>query len=253
MIVLLLVPTATWLAWQGLGKRRAMAETKRRERSESRLLNRKAFDAPGARDHRQVDGGQSCLVEHLNPEILQYALTYLDFRSLCSLGMTNSAMKRAANDDSAWRALFCKDFPYQANIDLSTGWKRQYADTKAVHEANEAFYDVFRSKLIAGMRELWLHQDYVSCVHPGNSMIHGYEAVIESWSGIFGWGHRYNIQLADVRARVIGDMAWVTCKEYLNVGGTSETPLLATNAFERHNGIWHMVHHHSSPQLVQAA
>lgn len=54
---------------------------------------------------RQVGGS---MMEQLVPEITTHALSYLDYPSLCRLSMTNSSMRRAANDDNAWKALYHK-------------------------------------------------------------------------------------------------------------------------------------------------
>jgi hypothetical protein len=48
------------------------------------------------------------MMEQLVPEITTHALSYLDYTSLCRLSMTNSAMRRAADDDGAWKALYHK-------------------------------------------------------------------------------------------------------------------------------------------------
>ena len=48
------------------------------------------------------------MMEQLVPEITTHALSYLDYPSLCRLSMTNSSMRRAANDDNAWKALYHK-------------------------------------------------------------------------------------------------------------------------------------------------
>lgn len=52
--------------------------------------------------------GGASMMELLVPEITTHALSYLDYTSLCRLSMTNSAMRSAANDDSAWKALYHK-------------------------------------------------------------------------------------------------------------------------------------------------
>eukprot|EP00850_Spirogloea_muscicola_P020914 SM000230S07350 [mRNA] locus=s230:110686:111745:+ [translate_table: standard] len=186
---------------------------------------------------------QPSIMEQLVPEVTNHALSYLDFRSLCQLSMTNSVMRRAANDDAAWRALFCKDFcGDEGNARPPGGWKVHYAETRAVREANERFYCHFRAKCVRGMAALWRSADYVKCIHPGRELISGYDAVMESWCAIFSWAQRYDVQLLDVRIRVMGDMAWVTAKEVVN---TAIDPLMVTNCFERHAGVWQMVHHHS--------
>ncbi|GER41529.1 nuclear transport factor 2 family protein [Striga asiatica] len=48
------------------------------------------------------------MMEQLVPEITSYALTYLDYQSLCCLAITSSFMRKAANDDNAWKAVYLK-------------------------------------------------------------------------------------------------------------------------------------------------
>lgn len=50
------------------------------------------------------------MMEQLVPEITTHTLSYLDYPSLCRLSMTNSLMRKAANDDNAWKALYHKVF-----------------------------------------------------------------------------------------------------------------------------------------------
>lgn len=48
------------------------------------------------------------MMEQLVPEITTHALSFLDYRSLCRLSMTNSLMRKVANDDNTWKALYHK-------------------------------------------------------------------------------------------------------------------------------------------------
>eukprot|EP00249_Psilotum_nudum_P007863 c20873_g1_i1 orf=291-1298(-) len=187
------------------------------------------------------------MMEHLVPEITHHMLSYLDYKSLCNVSMTNSAMRRAANDDSAWKALFHKDFTVeQSSIATPNGWKAHFAVTKAVMETNRNFYKSFCAKSLRGMSRLWLCADYVKCTRPGGEFLSGYDAIMENWRAVFSWSQKFDFKLRDERVRVMGNMAWVTLKEFIN---SSVDPLLATNIYEFHDGHWYMVHHHSSPQL----
>jgi hypothetical protein len=49
---------------------------------------------------------KGCLIEQLVPEVTYYLLSYLDHRSLCSVSITSSTMRRLANDDRVWKHLF---------------------------------------------------------------------------------------------------------------------------------------------------
>jgi hypothetical protein len=64
-----------------------------------------------AQDPAPESGSGASMMEQLVPEITTHALSYLDYTSLCRLSMTNSAMRRAANDDGAWKALYHKVRP----------------------------------------------------------------------------------------------------------------------------------------------
>ncbi|KAI8546195.1 hypothetical protein RHMOL_Rhmol07G0098300 [Rhododendron molle] len=184
---------------------------------------------------RQTTGAS--MMEQLVPEITTHALTYLDFPSLCRLSMTNSLMRRAANDDNAWKALYHKDFTLeQDNITPVNGWKAYYAATRAIMNVNAEFFNIIRERSLPAMGRLWLNADYVN-----------YNAVMESWLLAFNWDHGGGFQVRDVRARVLTEMAWVTMKTYVDMDNRLFN---MSNIFEFHNGRWYMVHHHSSLVLI---
>ncbi|XP_050377252.1 F-box protein SKIP8 [Argentina anserina] len=186
------------------------------------------------------------MMEQLVPEITTHALSYLDFQSLCNLSMTNSLMRKAANDDNAWKALYHKDFTSeQDSVNPVNGWKAYYAATRAIVNVNDQFFNFIRDRSLPEMRHLWLNADYVKCVHPSGEFFSGYTAVVRSWQLAFNWEQGVNFQVRDLCARVLTDIAWVTMKTY--VGDHLDTgPFSVTNIFEFHNGRWYMVHHHSS-------
>ncbi|GLT47434.1 hypothetical protein SLA2020_211330 [Shorea laevis] len=183
------------------------------------------------------------MMEQLVPEITTHALSYLDYPSLCRLSMTNSLMRKAANDDNAWKALYHKDFTLeQDSVTPVNGWKAYYAATRAIMNVNEEFFNIIRERSLAAMSHFWLNADYVKCIPASGEHFSGYNAVIESWEIRFTWEQWFDFQVRDVRARVLTDMAWVTMKTYVEIIG----PFNMTNVFEFHNGRWYMVHHHSS-------
>ncbi|RWW09869.1 hypothetical protein BHE74_00003242 [Ensete ventricosum] len=115
------------------------------------------------------------MMEQLVPEITTHALSYLDYTSLCRLSMTNSAMRRAANDDGAWKALYHKDFTVeQDTVNPSSGWKAYYAATKAIISINAEFYNIIRERSLLAMSRLWLNADYVKCMHGSGELFTGY-------------------------------------------------------------------------------
>ncbi|GMY30560.1 F-box protein SKIP8 [Fagus crenata] len=188
------------------------------------------------------------MMEQLVPEITTHALSYLDYPSLCRLSMTNSLMRKAANDDNAWKALYHKDFTLeQDSVTPANGWKAYYAATRAIVTVNAEFFSIIRERSLSAMSRFWLNADYVKCVHASGEIFSGYNAVVQSWQLAFNWEQGVNFQVRDVRARVLTDMAWVTMKTFVDM---DSGPFNVTNVFEFLNGRWYMVHHHSSLMLI---
>lgn len=121
----------------------------------------------------------------------------------------------------------------------------------AIEALNRRYYDAFQSLSLEEMAKLWWHDDVVSCVHPGWDIRHGWADVIGSYEEIFASTRLIRFALGDVRVRVIGDVAYVTCVENLvseeQAAGDYLGAVLATNLFERRRGEWKLVHHHTSP------
>lgn len=188
------------------------------------------------------------MMEQLVPEIRTHALSYLDYRSLCRLSMTNSVMRKAANDDNAWKVLFHKDFTLeQDSVTPVNGWKAYYAATRDILNINAEFFNIIREQQLTAMGLLWFNADFVKCIHASGEKYSGYNAVMESWHQAFNWEPSVDFQIRDVRARVHSDMAWVMLQAYVDM---DIRPYNVTNAFEFHNGRWYMVHHHSSAALA---
>ena len=108
--------------------------------------------------------------------------------------------------------------------------------------ANAAFYRAFAERDLGAMDALWARAVRVACTHPGWRVLHGRDAVMESWRAILDGPDAPDITCA--RESVIpGDgMAVVVCVESLRGGS-----LAATNVFVREAGEWRMVHHHAGP------
>lgn len=123
---------------------------------------------------------------------------------------------------------------------------------EAVTQANRTFYEAFESLDIAKMDQVWMHQDYVTCIHPGWTIRSGWPAVRDSWVLIFNNTFSMKFELTDVMVQVAGDMAWVICVENLTTQQSDEpqqAKVLATNLFELIGDEWLMIHHHGSPVM----
>jgi uncharacterized protein (TIGR02246 family) len=132
------------------------------------------------------------------------------------------------------------------------------ADQQAVIEANAAFYAALNDGDLDAMSDVWFPADWSECVHPGWTALRGWEAVRESWRLIFEGSSRVAVSASDVRVRIIGDVAWVSCVERIATTDADQihtSMAQATNLFVRHDGRWRMVVHHASivPYLTPIA
>jgi ketosteroid isomerase-like protein len=123
-------------------------------------------------------------------------------------------------------------------------------EEKRVIAANESFYRAFESLDIKEMEKIWLREPYIQCVHPGWSMLRGWEPVMESWRRIFENTSDIRFLLSDVAVRVQGAIAVVTL--YENISSAADprgvsTVVATTNLFEKRAEQWRMIHHHGSP------
>ena len=124
-------------------------------------------------------------------------------------------------------------------------------DTRiSVEEANTAFYRALESGMLERMDEVWAHEDWVRCVHPGWDLLTGWVRVRDSWEMIFESGQKLRATPSDVWVHIDKDFAWVTCTENITVFNESSFDsalAAATNLFVLREGRWLMVHHHASP------
>ncbi|HXF04392.1 MAG TPA: nuclear transport factor 2 family protein [Blastocatellia bacterium] len=124
------------------------------------------------------------------------------------------------------------------------------ADHTVVKEANRRFYEALEHLDLLAMERVWLHEDWVKCIHPGWEMITGWHNIRRSWAQIFDHTRAMRIILTDISVHVIGDVGWVTCLENITAyhdEGMSPGLAQATNIFLRRQGEWFLVHHHASP------
>jgi len=116
--------------------------------------------------------------------------------------------------------------------------------------ANEEFYRSLESLDIERMGRIWLPTEWVTCVHPGWSMLTGWTAVRESWTKIFQNTETIRFELSELGVRVESATAWVTCYEnilHLSSAGVAGASAAATNIFIRTADGWRIALHHASP------
>src|SRR5438093_6499030 len=101
-------------------------------------------------------------------------------------------------------------------------------DEADVLAANQAFYAAFNAKDFDAMDALWSQWAAVACVHPGWNVLSGRETVMDSWRAILGNQSQPRVQSGGERVYLLGDVAYVICRELLE-----GAPLAATNVFVR--------------------
>ena len=121
----------------------------------------------------------------------------------------------------------------------------------AVRQANRRFYDAFEARDIDAMSDVWVHDDRVSCTHPGWRTLHGWGAVSGSWFALFGGPQPLQFILTNEHVAVEGGAAWVTVDENL-ISAEGSGTVAAVNVFVRHADRWRLVAHHGSAVAPQA-
>ncbi len=119
-----------------------------------------------------------------------------------------------------------------------------------VEEANLAFYQAFTARDLDAMSKVWSPSPHARCVHPGWELVVGHEDIRNSWSEIFTTVHNIEFQLEDTHIEVTGRTAWVNLIAFVQLttdeGDTFQAAVVTTNIFEKYDGDWRMVLHHSS-------
>lgn len=122
-----------------------------------------------------------------------------------------------------------------------------------IRAVNESFYAALSGLDVERMGRVWLHDDWVRCIHPGADLIEGWPAVEVSWARIFrdaGW---LRVVATNIEVTRVGDIAIVVCTENITAktdGDVRVGVALATNLYLRTPADWRMVHHHDSPAPV---
>ena len=123
-------------------------------------------------------------------------------------------------------------------------------DEQEVLTANRTFYAALHNLDLSQMAQLWLHADWVKCLHPGWELLMGWDEVGGSWGEIFRSTEQLMVSITRPLVHVAGDVAWVSCLENVTTAyqkDISAALVEATNIFLRHQGRWLMVHRHTTP------
>jgi len=126
---------------------------------------------------------------------------------------------------------------------------------EALRLANQRFYAAFESLDMAQMEAVWAHDDAVQCVHPGWSILLGWEEVRERWTRIFANTKRVRVALSGIWIRVEGSVGWVGCTAHVTTASADsfdDAIVQATNIFILREDRWLLAAHHASPLPVSS-
>lgn len=110
--------------------------------------------------------------------------------------------------------------------------------------ANASFYRAFTEGDLSQMKVLWAEEAPVACLHPGQPLLLGREAVFRAWRDILSHPPELELHGLEPSVQLFGHTAIVYCYE---ATGNHGAHLAATNVFVRERGAWRMVHHHAGP------
>jgi ketosteroid isomerase-like protein len=126
-------------------------------------------------------------------------------------------------------------------------------EESAVRVANDAFYAALSDLDVERMGRIWLHADWVRCIHPGGDLIESWDDIELSWAGIFRDASWLQVVPTGAEVTIAGDLALVVCHENITQKQESHVRVslaVCTNVFSRTPEGWRMVHHHASPAPV---
>jgi ketosteroid isomerase-like protein len=127
-------------------------------------------------------------------------------------------------------------------------------DSDTLRATNERFYRALDALDLQAMDELWLHEPWVRCVHPGWDVLVGWELVRQSWRQIFESTNWMRVTATGVEVIAFGDVGLVSCSENITAKNEEDVGLAvarATNIYLRQGEGWRIFHHHASPAPVQ--
>jgi hypothetical protein len=123
-------------------------------------------------------------------------------------------------------------------------------DRAIIATTNRNFYRALASRDMRLMAVVWLHDDWVCCVHPGWAMLVAWKEIRQSWVDIMASGQPLQIMPSQVTMHIEQNLAWVTCVKNITTHDDAEwryAVAQATNIFQRVGDEWKMIHHHASP------
>ena len=127
---------------------------------------------------------------------------------------------------------------------------QQSSEIDAVQAANQAFYSAFSARDVAAMQKVWSNDASIQNIGPANkSVTMGWDKIGKGFEGLFDAYPELTASM-EPQIKIVGVVAWATGIEQVQrkdkAGASSSAKNLVTNIFQKQDGRWLMVHHHSS-------
>lgn len=119
-------------------------------------------------------------------------------------------------------------------------------------DAEKAFYVAFQEEDLELMMSVWADDNDITCIHPGGTRLEGRINVKESWEQIFTHENGIKFEINQKRVMLENDIAIHHVIESIYMDGELQSEIIATNVYRLNNNSWHMILHHSSPELRPA-
>jgi ketosteroid isomerase-like protein len=126
-------------------------------------------------------------------------------------------------------------------------------DLTTSSRAESVFYAAFEAADLGTMAAVWAPGDKTRCAHPGGDLIHGYDAVLQSWRSILASAEAPTVRFRVIDRLETDDLAVHVVEEYIAPAGDASRPtrVLATNIYLRTGEGWRIVIHHATLPIVE--
>jgi ketosteroid isomerase-like protein len=134
------------------------------------------------------------------------------------------------------------------------------SNVEEVREASKKFYERL-NRMANGetntFADVWSQNESATAMHPIGGRDVGWKEVENSFNQVAGVASDGKVELKDQLIRVLGDAAFevgIEKAQFKVAGMEVNAEIRVTNIYQKENGSWKMVHHHTdiAPSMIEA-